>query len=165
MKKLLIIAAIAAAGVGFYAYKKMNVYNDFVKYVTSKIGKIQGVKIDILTGKISFLLDLIFINPTNTPIDLSSGSLITLRKILIYNGANVLIASADTNINGISIPANGNSTISQIPFNTTISQVGGELQNILVPNYINTFSAKVEVTALGKTYILDAPTGLSGNLM
>jgi len=165
MKKLLIIAAIAAAGVGLYAHKKMNVYNDFVKYVTSKLGKIQGVKVNILTGEVNFLLDLIFTNPTNTAIDLSSGSLISLRKILVYNAANVLIASAETNINGISIPANASTTISQIPFKTSIKQVGGELQNILVPNYVNTFTAKVEVTALGKTYILDAPMGLAGNLM
>lgn len=151
VKKLVIGAGIIAiAGYFFLEYKVQKIIERF------QFVKIYPVALKKLNFKwndgepfIAFNLDIKLTNPTS---EVFSAKIVAvkLKRILFYDKKNVLLGTATVNTNAITIPANGSTTLYDIPIQLDLKNAATTIV-LAIQNSFNINDIRIEtiVSILG----------------
>jgi hypothetical protein len=145
----LLIALLATKAIE-YKDDLMNVFPQ----LTPKPVKISNFKLGF--SKISFNLGIKITNPTLTDINLSGFGIVSVSKVMIYKGGQ-LLATTTPNITSINIPNRNSVTIHDLPIEiSTPTALSVLLMQDLNPTAImNSISIKIAVNVAGNEYVIE----------
>ncbi len=153
MKKLLGLAAILGA---VYYFGKNKAKDFKVFYKNLKISLLGLSNIGWKNGKITLDVSLKFANNSDVDFSLSTGGALTLNRIFFYSKAGEKLGVANLNMSHIEIPANGSLILKNIPATVPITEIEDFFGTALsIFSNIDNLKIKLEITALGKTSIVE----------
>ncbi|WP_337967189.1 hypothetical protein [uncultured Flavobacterium sp.] len=128
VKKIIIGAGIVAiAGYFFIEYKVQKIIErfQFVKIFPTSIKKF-NIKWNEGSPFVSFNLDIKLVNPTA---EVFSAKIVAvkLKRIIFYDKNNILLGTATVNTDAITIPANGSTTLFDIPIQLELKTVASTI--------------------------------------
>lgn len=145
----LLIALLSTKALA-YKDELMNVFPQ----LKPKPVKITNFKIGF--SQISFNLGIKITNPTLTDINLSGFGIVSVSKVMIYKGGE-LLAVTTPNITSIEIPNRNSVTIHDLPIEistpTALSVFLG--QDLTPTGILNSISIKIAVNVAGTEYIIE----------
>lgn len=150
-KNILILIGLFIAGSIALGYKKVTDLQDTFFKLTTAPYYFKNVRVGI--SEIKFDLDVIFKNPTLNDFYVTGSVFATLNKLhIIYQGKVIGIATLD--LTELSIPANGQTVISDIPVTIPTASVLANIMNL--PDIMANFTIVAFVDILGTEYQLGA---------
>lgn len=149
MKKNTKIAIGVGISIVGYLVFKANKVKQAVEQLQYKISNIEKLKFNFSSLSITGNISLRIINPTDTAIGVNTASLLELKKVTLFDGnTGNTIGSATVSISDISIPANSETVIEDIPVKVSI--LGG-----LLSNKLDNLKTEITLAAFGKDYIFN----------
>jgi hypothetical protein len=150
-KNILILIGLFIAGAVTLGYQKVTDLQDTFYKLTTAPYFFKNVRVGI--SEIKFDLDVIFKNPTPNDFYVTGSVFATLNKLhIMYQGK--LIGIATLNLTELSIPANGQTVISNIPVTIPTSSVLANVMNL--PDVMANFTIVAFVDILGTEYQIGA---------
>ncbi|RKR11124.1 hypothetical protein C8C83_2822 [Flavobacterium sp. 90] len=150
-KKIIIGAGIIAiAGYFFIEYKVQKIIErfQFVKVYPTAIKKF-NIKWNEGSPFVSFNLDIKLVNPTP---EVFSAKIVAvkLKRIIFYDKNNILLGTATVNTDAITIPANGSTTLFDIPIQLELKTIASTIISA-IQNSFNLKDIRIEsvVSILG----------------
>lgn len=136
VKKIIIGAGIIAiAGYFFIEYKVKKIIElfQFVKIYPIAIKKF-NIKWNEGAPFVTFNLDIKLVNPTP---EIFSAKLlaVTLKRIMFYDKSNILLGTATVNTSSITIPANGSTTLFNIPIQLELQTVASTIISVIQKSF------------------------------
>ncbi|GAA4274956.1 hypothetical protein U6A24_12590 [Aquimarina gracilis] len=153
MKKLLLLGGAAFLASTYFGKQKITEIRNVIDSLILRVNGIRNFKFD-LTG-LNFDIDLNITNPTTENLNLQTGNMITLRRLLFYTDQGEFIGQSFPNLTGIEIPANGTINIANLRTHIDTGNIG-----TLINNAIGLFidpsklQVKAEIESLGKLYTI-----------
>ncbi len=150
LKKILLFSGLALGGLALYGYNKaMNLKSIFDKMTISPDG-FSGL--DVSLERIKFNLDVKITNPTSEDFIVSGSAFADLKKLFIYYKGKY-IATADVDLNQVSIPHNNSIVFHNIP---VVVSSGTVLDNIssLIDFSMNDITITGQINFLGSQYLI-----------
>jgi hypothetical protein len=151
VKKIIIGAGIVAiAGYFFIEYKVQKIIErfQFVKIYPTAIKKF-NIKWNEGSPFVSFNLDIKLVNPTS---EVFSAKIVAvkLKRIIFYDKNNILLGTATVNTDAITIPANGSTTLFDIPIQLELKTIASTIISA-IQNSFNLKDIRIEsvVSILG----------------
>lgn len=133
VKKIVIGAGlIAIAGYFFVEYQVQKII-DRIQYIKAYPTAIKNFNIKWRENGnpfVSFNLDVKLLNPTSE-IFSAKISAVKLKRIIFYDKNNILLGTAIVDTESITIPANGSTTIYNIPIQLEIKSLANAIASIL----------------------------------
>lgn len=131
-KKIIIGAGIIAiAGYFFIEYKVQKIIErfQFVKIYPTAIKKF-NIKWNEGSPFVTFNLDIKLVNPTP---EVFSAKIVAvkLKRIMFYDKNNILLGTATVNTDAITIPANGSTTLFDIPIQLELKTVASTIISVI----------------------------------
>ncbi|TPG44376.1 hypothetical protein [Flavobacterium pectinovorum] len=151
VKKIIIGAGIVAiAGYFFIEYKVQKIIErfQFVKIYPTAIKKF-NIKWNEGSPFVTFNLDIKLVNPTS---EVFSAKIVAvkLKRIIFYDKNNILLGTATVNTDAITIPANGSTTLFDIPIQLELKTIASTIISA-IQNSFNLKDIRIEsvVSILG----------------
>ena len=152
LKKIVIGAGIVAVAGYFYLQHKIKKIIEQFGFV--KIYPVAFKKLDAKwnDGKpfVTFNLDFKLVNPTSENFS-AQVMAVTLKRILFYDKKNVLLGSADVNLNAITIKANSSIIIPNVPIKLDLQSTILNILSVINTTTFNSNDIRIEaiVSILG----------------
>jgi hypothetical protein len=152
IKKILAIALVTGA-VGYVLVKqkieKLTKQFDSIKIVPTGLNSIK-LNWNDFKPQLNFNVDLSFANPLTDSFEVNGG-IAKLQRIIILDTTGKAIGVATPNVGKITVPANGNYTLQNVPF---ILDLQGAIVNIVNYKLLTLKNLKFEVivSVLGYEY-------------
>lgn len=152
LKKIVIGAGIVAVAGYFYLQHKIKKIIEQFGFV--KIYPVAFKKLDAKwnDGKpfVTFNLDFKLVNPTSENFS-AQVMAVTLKRILFYDKKNVLLGSADVNLNAITIKANSSIVIPNVPIKLDLQSTILNILSVINTTTFNSNDIRIEaiVSILG----------------
>lgn len=154
VKKVVIgVGILAVAGYIFLDYKVRKIIEkfQFVKIYPTSI-KNFNVKWNDGQPLISFNLDIKFTNPT-TEVFSAKIIAVKLKRIIFYDKSNVQLGTATVNADALTIPANGSTTIYNIPIQLQLQTVATAIASAIQKDFgLKDIRIETIVSVLGTEY-------------
>lgn len=154
VKKVVIgVGILAVAGYLFLDYKVKKIIEkfQFVKIYPTSI-KNFNVKWNDGQPLISFNLDIKFTNPT-TEVFSAKIIAVKLKRIIFYDKSNVQLGTATVNADALTIPANGSTTIYNIPIQLQLQTVATAIASAIQKDFgLKDIRIETIVSVLGTEY-------------
>ncbi len=149
---LLLIGGVAF-GAMYFGKQKVTEIKNVVDALLLRVNGIRNFQIE--TTGVNFDIDLDITNPTKEGLHLSTGNLVTLKRLLFYSESGQFIGESFPNLSGIEIPARGSMNIPNLSTSIDISNIGN-LFNSAIGIFIDPskLNVKAELESLGKTYTI-----------
>lgn len=146
--KYLLFAAAALVGISALGAKKGFDLNEIIPQLQTTLKTIR--KVNFSGSGINVVIDVTIKNPTNKALNFASAGAVTVKKLLVYDRNNNLVATAEPNINALSIPAGGSIVLENIPLSTNYGNI---LDTILGGFSTNPddYTVVAEIGALGSS--------------
>jgi|GEM_PF-3805699 len=146
--KYLLYGALALVGISALGAKKGFDLSDIIPQLQTTLTAIR--KVGFTSTGVNIMIDVLVKNPTNKDLNFASAGAVTVKRLLIYDRNNQLVATAEPNINAISIPAGSEIVLKNIPLASTFGDI---LQSILggLSTNPDDYSVVAEIGALGTT--------------
>lgn len=153
VKKILLFGGIGLAVLSAFGAKKAFDIKSVVEQLKISLGKIHGWP-EIYYPNVRIKIDLLITNPTQIPLDISTGGLIKVTKVAVYDGNNGFLGEANIGIDSISVPANGTEPIENVRIQGPIK---GILENIYSGG-INKDNLRLvtHISALGREFTIES---------
>lgn len=150
-KKIIIgVGILAVAGYFFLDYKVKKIIErfQFVKIYPTAIKKF-NIKWNEGSPFVTFNLDIKLVNPTP---EVFSAKIVAvkLKRIIFYDKNNILLGTATVNTEAITIPANGSTTLFDIPIQLELKTIASTIISV-IQNSFNLKDIRIEtvVSILG----------------
>jgi len=151
MKKVLIIGTIAGISLAAWTLYKWNQIEETIPGIKSGIDEIKTL--EVKNGILKSVLDIFIKNTTSENLSIHGIVAKISRVIFLDKASGKQIAHAIVDINQIHVPANGYLIIKDVelraPFVDTLLYLLANSQNLS-----NKIAVKVEIKALGKTFLV-----------
>lgn len=102
---------------------------------------------------IQMQLDIAITNPTDKSLDVSTGGVVKIKTINIYNKKGALVATANPNISGISIVPGGTVILERVPVESRY----GDIVNTLIGGASSNpddYIVETVIESFGKTFTI-----------
>ncbi|WP_417885346.1 hypothetical protein [Zunongwangia sp.] len=152
-KNLLTIGGIALAASWYFGKDKIKNLAQSVQGIDFNLKSLHNLNFDG-NGGATLKADVEIVNPS--PIDLSiPGNLINIKQIDFFTKSGKRLGTAYTNLNNITIPANGTKTLQNIPVQIAISQAFSNINEILdIAGNTGNLKIVPTVQAFGKEFTI-----------
>ncbi|MFC4219006.1 hypothetical protein [Flagellimonas marina] len=149
-KHILLGGLAIVAGFSIWGGKKAYDINSVAQKVKISL---RGFKLPELFGlSVRSKVNVALANPTATPLDVSTGGLVTLTTIRVYNKENRLVATANPGLTNISIPAYSEVVVQDIPIESNVTSI---LNTLLIGSTnAKDYRVEAEISALGRTFTI-----------
>ncbi|WP_271770467.1 hypothetical protein [Aquimarina algiphila] len=153
MKNILLLVGGAVIGSMYFGKQKVTEIRNVIDALLLRVNGIRNFQLES-TG-VNFDIDLDITNPTEQGLNLSTGNLVTLKRLLFYSESGQFIGESFPNLSGIEIPAKGSMNIPNLSTSIDISNIGS-LFNSAIGIFIDPskLNVKAELESLGKSYII-----------
>ncbi|WP_044398797.1 hypothetical protein [Lacinutrix sp. Hel_I_90] len=132
--KILTGVAVASITSLIFARKKVQDVKAIAEKLTFGIDRIN--KVDFKNGGVVINVDILLKNNSNINFELSTGTLLSLKKVQVFTVSGYQIAEAQKELNNISLLANNATLIPNVEIFIDTSNIGGL--------FINLFTIKKE---------------------
>lgn len=151
-KKIIAVSLLGLAAAGIYVQNKVSkIKKQFPKIKIFPAG-VRNITTKWNEGKptLSFDIDLLFKSTLTDNFEIN-GLFVKLQRIVILDPKGIVVAVATPNVGKITVPANGNYTLKNIPF---IIDIQTALINIINYKNINpnSFTYEIIISVLGAEY-------------
>ena len=150
-KKILVLAGLGIFGAVAFGSKKVSDVSTIAKQLEIGIHKVRRIK-GVSSWSLKAVIDVFIKNPTESTLNLNTGGIITLKRILVYNKANQLIAEASTDLDRITVPSKGQYVVENIPIK---AELLGVIKTLLSSNFSldpEDYTVYAEFEALGRKF-------------
>lgn len=155
MKNIIVYGGLAAAGIYFFGRNKVQDIGSVINNLQVKVKAVKNLKLDF--KQINFNLDIQLINPTQIPLSVSSGNVITLKQIDFFDKSGKLLAQSYPNISGIEIPSNNGIILTGVPTQILTENVGVIFDGLLNSALsAKSLQYRLHLESLGKTFTINA---------
>ncbi len=153
MKNLLLLGGVALVAVSYYGKRKVT---EIRNVIDSLILGVSGIhNFNFAAGNLTFDIDLKIANPTNQALNVQTGNLITVKRLLFYSQKGDFIGESFPNLSSIEIPAHGSISIKNLATQINTSNLGNLINNALsIFTDANNLQVKAEIESLGKIYMI-----------
>jgi hypothetical protein len=152
VKKIIIGAGLLAiAGYFLIEYKVQKIIDriQYMKIYPTAIKKFNVKWRDDGTPFVSFNLDLKLLNPTSEVFSAKILGL-KLKRIMFYDKNNILLGTATVDTDSITIPANGSTTIFDIPIQFEVKTLANTIASVFLNSFnLKDFRLEIIVSILG----------------
>lgn len=119
--KYLLFGAAGLVAISAFSAKKGFDITELAGQLKTTLKAIRNVNFS--TTGITAEIDVEITNPTDQQFSVASAGAIVLRKLLVYDKNNKLIATAETNITALSIASNSSVILPQIPLKSSFGSI------------------------------------------
>jgi len=150
-KKLLVAGGLTLAAFTIYGFKKVESLKAVFDRMTIKPTRVSSIKVDL--NKVSFNIDILIENPTNTGFALTGASIASLKRIMVYRDG-VSLGTVEVNMQSIDIAAYSSAAITNLPFTISTESV---LYNLITASSFDMNKLKIIaiVGVLGAEYVIE----------
>jgi hypothetical protein len=153
LKRILLIGGAGLAALSAFGAKKAFDIKGVVEQLEFSLGKVSSWP-EIFFPNIRLAVDVVISNPSQTPLDVSTGGLIKITKISVFDRAGQLVGEAQLNLDSISVPAFGSVALKNVKIQGPIN---GVLSTITTGSTrVSDFRIFAHVNALGREFIIES---------
>ena len=144
--KYLILGAAALVGISAIGAKKATDVTSIASQLQTTLRTIR--RLDFTANGLNLEVDVAIKNPTEKELSIATAGAVTLKRLLIYDRKQNLVATAKPNISALTIVPGGTIVLDRVPIVATYSNV---LDTIFggFSTDPNDYTIKAEITALG----------------
>lgn len=146
------VAFAATAALALFGFKKKNNYTAVLTQMQIAVDNINNLRNK--SGKLWVDCDVVLINPTNLDFSPITAGAITLKRISLFMGGK-LLGSGHGTVTNFNLPANGTQKIEKVQIELLSLNIIDQLFGGSLSTNANDFKIEVELTALGKTWIIE----------
>lgn len=146
--KYLALGALALVGISALGAKKAIDVSSIASQLQTTLRAIR--KLDFTANGINLEVDIAIKNPTKQELSIATAGAVTLKRLLIYDKKQKLVATAEPNISALTIVPGGTIVLDRVPIVATYSSVLDTIFGGFSTNP-DDYTVKAEITALGTT--------------
>lgn len=146
MKSALIVGVLAIGGIYILGKNKAIEIGSQLTSLEAQVSKIKIV--GFTTKAINFMASVILRNPTDTAVNIKTGGVVTLQRLIFRDTGGAVIGESYPSIASLTIPSKGSIELNDIPSSMDFKSLGLALNAAIAA--INDPSA-IQVTAELKT--------------
>lgn len=149
-KTIWIVGALGLLAVSALGAKKGMGIKSVAEQLQIKLKSIRNLQ--VFGSGLNIQVDIDIINPTSVPLDITTGGLVSISRIFIYDKNRNLVATATPNLSNISIGPQSSFTLDRVP----VSSSFGNILNVLLAGSLKpeNFKAEAEIQAFGTTFTI-----------
>lgn len=153
IKKILLIGGAGLAALSVFGAKKALDVKGVVEQLEISLARISSWP-EIYFPNVRLSIDVLITNPTQVPLDISTGGLIKITKISVYNRAGKLVGEAQLGLDSISVPPMGSTALKDVKIQGPINSVLGAITSGSTNK--DDFIILAHINALGKEFTIES---------